>query len=169
MVRWSTSDSVGSRCFISFCRNMKPTVLLATTSRWYPTARLAMALASAGCKVEAVCPAGHPIAQDESCPSRRMFTAAWRHLVSLARAISIAQPDFIVSGDDLATQHLHRLYAQEKRSGKRDSPICALIERSLGSPESFPIVSATSRFHERGARRGRSRSCHSSHLATSMT
>src|SRR5271166_5397405 len=30
---------------------VKPTVLVAATSRWYPTARLVMALASAGCEV----------------------------------------------------------------------------------------------------------------------
>ncbi|MGA9445841.1 MAG: hypothetical protein WBV26_05320, partial [Candidatus Sulfotelmatobacter sp.] len=42
---------------------MKPKVLLATTCRWFPTARLAMALANAGCAVEAVCPSGHPLSR----------------------------------------------------------------------------------------------------------
>ena len=49
---------------------MKPTVLIATTSRWFPTARLAMALASAGCIVEAVSPPGHPIAKTRCVRAR---------------------------------------------------------------------------------------------------
>jgi ATP-grasp domain len=136
---------------------MKPTVLLATTSRWYPSARLTMALASAGCKVEAVCPAGHPLRKTKSVQRAQIYHGL-APLVSFARAISITQPDFIVSGDDLATQHLHRLYAQEqsKGKGKNDSPICALIERSLGVPESFPVVAARAAFmneaHEEGIR-----------------
>lgn len=124
---------------------MKPTVLLVATSRWYPTARLGMALANAGCNVEAVCPARHPISKAKCI--RRMFVYhGLAPMISLARAISIGKPDFIVSCDDLATQHLHRLYIQQQREGKSDSPICALIERSLGKSESFPIVSARTAF-----------------------
>jgi len=67
-------------------------------------------------------------------------------LVSFARAISTSNPDFIVSGDDLATQHLHRLYGEEQGKGNTDSPICSLIERSLGSSESFPVVHARAAF-----------------------
>jgi hypothetical protein len=134
---------------------MKPAVLLATTSRWYPTARLTTALASAGCKVEAVCPAGHPLRKTKSVRRAHVYHGL-APLVSFARAISLTQPDFIVSGDDLATQHLHRLYAQQQSSGKADSPICALIARSLGSPDSFPVVSARAAFmdvaHEEGVR-----------------
>jgi hypothetical protein len=124
---------------------MKPLVLLATTSRWYPTARLGMALASAGCEVEAVCPAGHPIGNTKSVRRTHVYHGL-APLNSLARAIAIVHPDFVVSGDDLATQHLHRLYAEERRNGDADSPICTLIERSLGNPESFPILSARAAF-----------------------
>jgi hypothetical protein len=77
-------------------------------------------------------------------------------LISFSRAIEITQPDFIISGDDLATQHLHRLYDRQLESGNGDSRICALIEHSLGKPESFPIVSARAAFlnsaHEEGLR-----------------
>ena len=124
---------------------MKPTVLVATTSRWYPTARLGMALASAGCKVEAVCPARHPILKTKAVRRGHVYRGL-APLASLARAISRIQPDFIISGDDLTTRHLQRLYAQEKGRGKSESPICALIERSLGSPQSFPILSARADF-----------------------
>jgi hypothetical protein len=124
---------------------MKPRILFATTSRWYPAARLTMALASAGCAVEAVCPPLHPLLKTKSVRRVHRYRGL-APLASFARAITIAQPDFIVCGDDLATRHLHTLYAQEKGSGKPDSPICALIERSLGNPESFSVVSARAAF-----------------------
>jgi hypothetical protein len=114
-----------------------------------------MALASAGCKVDTVCPAVHPLRKTRSVHQTHLYHGL-APLSSFARAIAVAQPDFIVSGDDLATQHLHRLYDQEQHNGKADSPICALIERSLGKPESFPVVSARAAFmnlaHDEGFR-----------------
>jgi carbamoylphosphate synthase large subunit len=134
---------------------MNPTVLIATTSCWYPTARLAMALSSAGCEVEMVCPTSHPASKTKAVRRIHVYRGL-APLASFARAIATTQPDFIVSGDDLATQHLHRLYAREKRSGKTESPMCALIERSLGDPESFPVVNARAAFmdmaHHEGLR-----------------
>jgi hypothetical protein len=124
---------------------VKPTVLIATTSRWLPTARLAMALAGAGCTVDAVCPAQHPL--------RKMSAVRQTHpywglmpLKSFADAVAATKPDFVVPGDDLATAHLHRLYDQERRRGEAGRWICALIERSLGAAESFPVVYARSGF-----------------------
>jgi ATP-grasp in the biosynthetic pathway with Ter operon len=134
---------------------MNPTVLIATTSRWYPTARLAVALASAGCEVEMVCPKSHPVRKTKAVRRTHIYRGL-APLTSFARAIAITRPDFIVSGDDLATQHLHRLHAREKRNGYAESPICALIERSLGSPESFPVVNSRAAFmdlaHHEGLR-----------------
>jgi len=134
---------------------MNPIVLIATTSCWYPTARLAMALASAGCKVEMVCPKSHPVRKTKVVRRTHVYRGL-APLTSFARAIAITQPDFIVSGDDLATQHLHRLHAREKRNGRAESPICALIERSLGAPESFSVVNARAAFmdlaHQEGLR-----------------
>jgi hypothetical protein len=132
-----------------------PTILVATTSRWYPTARLAMALASAGCKVEAVCPTLHPLRKTRFVRESYVYHGL-APLNSFARAIAFTRPDFIVPGDDLATRHLHRLHAREQRNGRADSPICALIERSLGNPESFPLVNARAPLmdlaHEEGLR-----------------
>jgi predicted ATP-grasp superfamily ATP-dependent carboligase len=58
-------------------------------------------------------------------------------LRSLAAAIAAANPDLIVSGDDLATWHLHRLYRRNLQAGSSGSE---LIERSLGTAEYFPVV-----------------------------
>lgn len=125
---------------------MNPTVLITTTSRWYPTARLAMALANAGCTVDSVCPVGHPMRKTKAVRRAHVYHGL-APLAAIAKAIAASQPDFIVSGDDLATQHLHRLHAEEQ-STRSDSPISALIERSLGNPNSFPVVSARTAFME---------------------
>jgi hypothetical protein len=67
-------------------------------------------------------------------------------LMSFGDAISATKPDLIVSGDDLATRHLHHLYQRESKRGRSGRPICELIERSLGAPESFGIVYARTAF-----------------------
>lgn len=132
---------------------MKPTVLLATTSSYYPAARLLMALAEAGCTVDAVCPAAHPL----------RVTRAVRHaydyrglapLRSFTNAIAVSKPDLVFSGDDLATQHLHSLHAREQQRGNSNSSLCALIERSLGDTQSFSIVSQRGAFIDMARQEG---------------
>jgi hypothetical protein len=126
---------------------MKPTFLVATTCRWFPTARLAMALANAGCTVAAVCPPRHPLAKTRAVRQIHAYHDLLP-LRSFANAIAATNPDFIVLGDDLATRHLHHLHSQESRHGDAGASICALIERSLGAAESFPIVYARTAFIE---------------------
>ncbi len=126
---------------------VKPTVLVVTTSRWFPTARIAMALANAGFTVEALCPPRHPLTET-SAPHRIHTYHGLVPLMSFASAITAAKADFIVPCDDRATQHLHQLYQREFRSRETDNPTCALIERSLGTPTSFPVMYARTRFME---------------------
>lgn len=117
---------------------MKPTVLMATTTRWFPTARFVVALANAGFTVYAVRPSNHPL--DRTGVVRKVFRyRGLDALASFADAINAAKPDLILPGDDLATEHLHILHDQENRKG---ADMCRLIERSLGAPESFSIVNA---------------------------
>ena len=106
-----------------------------------------MALAQAGFTVDAVCPADHPLGRVSSIGQTHVYRGL-APLFSLARAIRISRPDLVVSGDDLATAHLQRLHANERRmyEGKTGSALCRLIERSLGDPESFPVVSARAAF-----------------------
>jgi len=124
---------------------MEPKVLIATTRRWVPTSRLAMALAKAGFIVDAVCPPGHPL-EMTSCANRVQAYSGLAPLNSFSRAIAEQRPDLIVPGDDLATWHLHALYEQEKTRGPKGSATCDLIERSLGAPASFPVVYARGEF-----------------------
>jgi hypothetical protein len=122
-------------------RHMKPTVLIATTSLWFPTARLGVALAKAGCIVDAVCPRRHPISVTSGI-RRTYHYDGLAPLDSFAAALVAAKPDVIVPSDDIAVLHLHQLYERELSRGESGKAICALIERSLGAPASFPIVRA---------------------------
>ena len=113
--------------------------MIVTTSRWFPTARLAVALAKAGCTIEAVCPPDHPIAKT-SVIGRTFTYRGLTPLKSIEDAIAVTNPDCVISGDDLATWHLHCLYVEKKALGASGAAICSLIERSLGAPEFFPVV-----------------------------
>jgi biotin carboxylase len=124
---------------------VKPTVLIVTTVRWFPTARLAVALANAGFTVDAVCPSRHPLGKTHAV--RQMHTYhGLSPFGSLRDAITAAKPDIIVPGDDLATQHLHLLYEQQESAGRAGADFRALIQRSLGAPENFRTLYARTEF-----------------------
>lgn len=118
---------------------MKPIILIAATSHWFPAARLAMALAEAGCVVEGVCSARHPLRKVSSV-SRVHRYSGLMPLISLERAIRNAKAQLIIPADDLAARQLHHLHRQQLRKGGDRSSVCVAIERSLGSRESFPVV-----------------------------
>jgi len=92
---------------------VKPTALIATTTNWVPAARLAVALANVGFRVEVLCPSGHPVSKSRAA-SRTHAYQGLMPLRSLARAIATSNPDVVVPGDDLATRHLHDLYDQRE-------------------------------------------------------
>lgn len=118
---------------------MKPTILIATASLWFPTARLAMALNKAGFTVDAVCPPHHPLS--EITAVRRTYDYSGLFPISsVASALRKAQTDLIVPGDDLTTRHLQLIHTSARNIGSEGNKICSLIERSLGSADSFPVV-----------------------------
>ncbi len=113
-----------------------PNILLTTTTRWATGARLAISLSGAGFKVSAVC-----LSHDQPLLKTRAVSQIYpysglRPLQSLSDAIEASSPEFIAPCDDRAVQHLHELYKSTS-----DGKIAALIERSLGSPNSYRIVS----------------------------
>jgi Carbamoyl-phosphate synthase L chain, ATP binding domain len=124
---------------------LTPTVLVTTTKNWVPTARLAIALGNAGFRVEALCPPRHPI----SGANAAFRTHTYRGLIALrsfAGAIAATKPDLIVPGDDLAVRHLHDLYSRPDLYSDDTAELKLLLERSLGSPEAFPILNARAAF-----------------------
>jgi len=62
-------------------------------------------------------------------------------LDALVAAIEATGPQIVIPCDDRAVEHLHELHAYARRLGTSGSNIASLIERSLGSPESYPVVS----------------------------
>src|SRR5436309_5725041 len=128
----------------------KPLVLVATTSRWFPTARIAVALARSGFAVEAVCPSRHPIASTTVVQRVHSYNGL-TPLLSFMAAIAACKPDLIVPGDDIAVRHLYDLY-RRPRQGK--AALCELIERSIGAPESYSIVYARTAFIEAAKKEG---------------
>lgn len=71
-----------------------PKVLLVTSCRWQFAARLGMALAAAGCAVEAVCPPGHPITRTRAVDQHYPYRAL-QPLRSIGEAIKLARPDLL--------------------------------------------------------------------------
>jgi len=124
---------------------VRPTVLVITTPQWLSMARLSMTLADVGCTVKALCPASHPLRKTSAVQEAYEYRALVP-IASLLEAIERSKPDIIIPGDDLAVQHLHQVYYRQLKNGESGADICALIERSLGAPESFPIVYARSEF-----------------------
>ncbi len=117
-----------------------PTVLLTDTIRWVGTARLAIGLKKAGMNVAVACQVqGHPVLKT-SAVGHVLPYSGLRPLSSLMAAIETAKPQIIIPCDDRAVQHLHELRALAHT--KSGSDIAALIEYSLGAPESYPIVSS---------------------------
>ncbi|MGD0931374.1 MAG: ATP-grasp domain-containing protein [Candidatus Korobacteraceae bacterium] len=124
---------------------MKPKVLLAATTNWFSTARLATSLAKMGFTVEAVCPSGNPIAKTKVAP-RSYDYRGLAGPASFQRALSAAQPDLVIPCDNLATSHLYGLYDNPLCSGQEALAIRELLERSLGDHSSYPILAARSKF-----------------------
>jgi glutathione synthase/RimK-type ligase-like ATP-grasp enzyme len=131
-----------------------PTILIASAARWFTTPRLAIAFARLGCNVDAICPAPHPLRVTKVL----RHTYAYRALSSVdsfLRAIDSSHPDLIVPGDDLTIKNLQDLYSsQQKTNDEAGHRICELIERSIGSPDSFPIVIARASFMELASQEG---------------
>jgi predicted ATP-grasp superfamily ATP-dependent carboligase len=133
--------------------NVKPKVLLATTCQWYSSARLAMALADAGFTVDAVCLPNHPITK--TTVTNRLFPyRALNPLRSFAEAFYASKPDLLLPCDDLASEHLQDLYAEEVGREKKPTPLALMVERSMGPAASHPILRQRANFIALAAREG---------------
>jgi carbamoylphosphate synthase large subunit len=119
---------------------MKPTVLLVTSCRWFATARIAIAFAEAGCRVDIVCPSAHPVTQ--LSVAHQVFTyRGLRPARGLSDAIERSRPSLLVPCDDRATIDLLKLGSQSSSTIVRQS-----IQHSLGAPENYPALMARSAF-----------------------
>jgi len=119
-----------------------PRILITDTNRTPVVPRLAMRLHKLGSQVGVLCVMpGNPIA----CLHPRINIFPYRGLhpvAALRTAIQMYGPTLVVPACDRTVQHLHDLYSMELAAGRKDRGIASLIERSLGPPKSFPIVSS---------------------------
>ncbi len=125
---------------------MAPKVLLATTCRWFSTARLAMAFDRIGCEVHLVCPTDHPAFSTNAIQQIYRFHGV-SALQSFRRAIHASAPDIVIPCDDVAIRHLHCLYSIASQAIDTDSSaICQVLQISMGDPVSYPITESREKF-----------------------
>jgi hypothetical protein len=114
-------------------------ILLTDTKRWAVGVRIGMVFAQMGCEVGMLCPPeGHPACTVRSIHHRFVYDG-FAPVASLRAAIRSFRPDLVLPTCDRGLAHLHRLHDQAWGDG--EDWIAACIERSLGSAESFSIVS----------------------------
>lgn len=83
---------------------------------------------------------GHPLLRTRAV--RQVFPySGLRPLESLLAAIEATQPRIIIPCDDRGVGHLHELHAHARAQGPSGRVLMGLIERSLGPPESYTVVS----------------------------
>ncbi|MGC1870090.1 MAG: ATP-grasp domain-containing protein [Acidobacteriaceae bacterium] len=125
---------------------MAPRVLLATTCRWFSTARLAMAFHRVGCHVDLVCPPNHPAFSTHAVQHRYRYHGVSAQQ-SLRNAILKSAPDILVPCDDVAMRHMHHLYSTASQSnGENSQTIYKLLRLSMGNPDSYPITESREKF-----------------------
>ena len=108
-------------------------LVLVVASKWWPlSARLAVALLRQGFIVAAASPREHPLRYVRGI-SRHLPYGGIRSAKLLKAAIEAVSPYLIIPCDDGAVWQLHSLH----RSFPALRP---LIERSLGPPESYPLL-----------------------------
>ncbi len=107
--------------------------VLMLAAKWWPlSARLAVALTRHGCRVAVVCPDGHPLTHVSGIHRTYRYAGVFS-MRCVRRAIHDAKPEIIVPCDDGVVGQLHAIH-------RVDPSLRALIERSLGSPESYSVV-----------------------------
>ena len=112
----------------------RPSVLLVAAKWWPLAARLAIALVRHRCRVRVVCPAGHMLTHISGLDRVERYSGL-DSLACLRRSLREFNPDIIVPCDDGVVAQLHALY--EQQPALRET-----IERSLGSPENYSVVSS---------------------------
>lgn len=126
---------------------MTPLALIISTSSSFAPARLAMALAKAGFRVDAVCLPRHSLRTTHVIS--QSFPYDWLSPIkSIKTAIESAKPDLVLPTDDLAAENLHELQIQENNRGAQGEFICRLIETSVGPFDSFQLAHARTPFLE---------------------
>lgn len=114
-------------------RGEPPSKVLLASSTWWPlSAKLAVAFLRNGCRAEVLCVRDHPF-RFVSGISRIHTYRGLNSLQSLYEAIVSSDPGMVVPCDDSVVWQLHEL----RRTREELRP---LIDRSLGAPSSHSVV-----------------------------
>ena len=109
-------------------------MLLASVTWWPSCAKLAAAFVRHGCKVEVICPSGHPFAFVSGISKQYPYRFL-DSLESLCEAITLSGPDLVIPCDEGVVWQLYELH--------RSRPyLRPLIERSLGAPAGYDVVAS---------------------------
>lgn len=131
--RFSMGSSMGTK------------VLLATTCRWFSTARLATAFQRAGCQVEVVCPRNHCLETLHVVEKKHRFHAL-QPTRSLRSALLASQADLVIPCDDQAMRYLHGVYDDARRGGRDSEWLLRLLAFSMGDPGGYAITQSRDAF-----------------------
>jgi len=112
----------------------RPVVLIASTTWWAFPARIALASAARGMQIAALCGPGHPLLKTAATSSHFTY-GVFAPLRAMHHAIRASGACLVVPCDERAATHLHLLHARTT-----DAAVRRVIENSLGSPHSFPIL-----------------------------
>jgi ATP-grasp domain len=124
----------------------QPSVLIAAAKWWPASARLATALHRHGCRISVICPVGHPLTQ-VACVRQIFQYRALASLDSLRRALRECRPDVVIPCDDGVVAQLHELC-------ELDPSLKEVIDRSLGSAQSYPVVDSRFRLLDSAKKMG---------------
>lgn len=120
-------------------------VLLATTCRWFATARLVTAFQRVGCQVEVVCPRNHCIVSlslaDTAYPYHPL-----RPRRSIRAALLASRPGLVIPCDDPAMRFLHDIHASARQGGPDNEWLREILEFSMGDPAGFPVTQSRDAF-----------------------
>lgn len=124
---------------------MGSNVLLATTCRWFSTARLATALQRAGCRVDVVCPRNHCVETLHLLEKTYRFHAL-HPAQSLRAALLASHADLVIPCDDQAMRYLHRVYEEAGHGGPDSARLLQVLRFSMGDPAGYSITQSRDAF-----------------------
>jgi hypothetical protein len=116
---------------------MQRNVLVAASSWWPLSAKITISLLDHGCRVEALCPPGHPLQYVKGVSTYHNYSRLGS-LESLSRAIRAASPYVVIPCDDGVVLQLHQLYEEQPE-------LRMVITRSLGAARHFGVVASRAR------------------------
>ena len=144
----SSSDMASGVAARGKAPSARPVVLIASTTWWAFPARIATECAARGVAVDVLCGRGHPLLKASAVRGRFRYHAL-RPLRALEAAITASGATLIVPCDDRTLMHLHWLHARTQESSVR-----AVIEKSLGKPDAFAVLTDRAALIDRARRIG---------------